>query len=334
MSHSSSLFARLRHLLPTRQNPAHLFEMCSKCDGSSIIARLLGIAIVVSASFCCCAPSVAADANPEEGYRLLRSRTYVPPDFDQDVFEALWKTWPEPIRSQAANASPLERRKMTFSRYGLMEDPDNDDPKIPALGYVDDGKRGWVMNCLICHAGKVAGRVIPGLPNTHLALHTLIEDVRTTKIALFKPPAHMDIASLSVPLGKTNGTTNAVAFGVLLGALRDRDMNVDHSKPIPPVAHHDLDAPPLWNVKKKSSLYADGFAPKNHRVLMQFMLLPTNDAETVKSWESDFRHILAWIESLEPPKYPWPYDESLAANGREVFERNCSRCHGTYGEGG
>ena len=29
VSHSSSLFARLRHLLPTRQNPAHLFETCS-----------------------------------------------------------------------------------------------------------------------------------------------------------------------------------------------------------------------------------------------------------------------------------------------------------------
>jgi hypothetical protein len=30
VSHSSLLFARLRHLLPTRQNPVHLFKICSR----------------------------------------------------------------------------------------------------------------------------------------------------------------------------------------------------------------------------------------------------------------------------------------------------------------
>ena len=95
--------------------------------------------------------------------------------------------------------------------------------------------------------------------------------------------------------------------------------------------HHDMDAPPFWNFKKKRSLYADGFAPKNHRVLMQFMLLPENDRATLISWEDDFKDIQAWIESVQPPKYPFKVDVELAEQGRAVFEKNCSRCHGTYG---
>jgi acyl carrier protein len=144
----------------------------------------------------------------------------------------------------------------------------------------------------------------------------------------------MDLGSLAMPLGGSNGTTNSVMFGVALGALRAPDMTVTRARGAPKMVHHDMTAPPFWNVRKKATLYCDGFSPKNHRVLIQFLLIPSNDAETVKGWEDDFRDILAWIESLEPPKYPWSIDEPLAARGKAVFNRHCSRCHGTYDEGG
>src|SRR5690606_3742060 len=87
-----------------------------------------------------------------------------------------------------------------------------------------------------------------------------------------------------------------------------------------------------WNVKKKSKLYVDGFAPKNHRILMQFMLIPKNDRETIYSWEDDFRDVLAYIESIAPPVYPGPINTPLAQKGRILFEMNCAACHGIYGE--
>jgi mono/diheme cytochrome c family protein len=65
---------------------------------------------------------------------------------------------------------------------------------------------------------------------------------------------------------------------------------------------------------------------------MQFVLLPRNTRDVLESWEPDFKAILAWIESLEAPKYPWPIDKHLAAQGEKVFTANCSRCHGTYGD--
>jgi len=275
----------------------------------------------------------AEKTDAQRGYEILRSKAFLPADFDRDVFEQLWKCWPEPLRSRAAKATAAERRRMAFRRYGLIEPPDGKRTG-PALGYTPDGKGGWVMNCFTCHAGKVAGKVIPGLPNTHLDLQSLTEDVRRTKVRLGKRLTHMDLGSIKIPLNKTAGTTNSVVFGMALGSLRDKDMNFVVRLKGRKFIHHDMDAPPWWNVSKKSMLYCDAFSPKNHRVLMQFILVPQNGRKTILGWEADFEKVLAYIESLKPPKYPWKIDKPLAARGKAVFRENCSRCHGTYGPGG
>jgi mono/diheme cytochrome c family protein len=266
----------------------------------------------------------------ERGYWLLRHKPYLPPDFGQTTFDMLWSIWPEPLRSQAREATPADRRRMTFSRYGLVEPPESMGTG-PAIGYVPVKDEGWVMNCLACHGGKVAGRTIPGLPNSHTALQTLTEDVRAVKLLRLHSFAHLDKASLTLPLSTTNGTTNSVVFGIVLGSLRKPDMSVDTSLPIPELVHHDMDAPPFWNVKKKSRLYIDGFVQKGPRPLLQFMMIPKNDRETLLSWEDDYRDVLAWIESVEPPGYPWSIDSPLAERGKAVFAAHCADCHGTYG---
>lgn len=291
---------------------------------------LLGICVALTPA------ANAGDRQPSaaRGYEILRTHQYLPPDFDDEVLAALWKTWPEPDRSAAEQADPAKRRKMTFSYYGLIPSPEDSDGTKPALGYVADGKGNWVMNCLACHGGKVAGKVIPGLPNSHTALQTLTEDVRMVKLAQQKKLSHLDLGSLKLPLSTSNGTTNAVIFGIVLGTYRRPDMSVDLSRSLPPLLHHDIDAPPFWNVKKKTSLYADGHSPKTPRPLMQFILLPTVSLETLTKWEPDFADLLAWIESLEAPKYPFPINRELAAQGEPIFKENCSRCHGTYGPGG
>lgn len=274
-------------------------------------------------------------ADPADGLQVIRTKPFVPADFDEEILDQLWTVWPEPERSQAERADAKDRRRLTFSYYGLMPTPAGLPGDVPALGYTRHRSNGgWVMNCLSCHGGKVNGEVVPGLPNSHLALQTLVEDVRMIKLQQQKKFTHLDMASLSMPLSTTDGTSNAVIFGIVLGALRKPDMTVSTKQKVPELLHHDVDPPPFWNVKKKSSLYADGFAPKSHRPLMQFMLLPSNTKETVYGWEDDFKAIEQWIAAVEPPKYPWPIDETLSAQGKIVFEAHCARCHGTYGPGG
>ncbi len=262
------------------------------------------------------------------GYEILTTKPYVPADLDQEVFDNIWRVWEEPLRSQAEKATPEERRQMAFSRYGFTSAPGDTSGKPQQ--YIVDAQGKWSMTCLSCHQGKVAGMVIPGVPNAHFALQTFVEDVRAAKMKLHKPLARMDLASAVFPLGTTNGTTNAVMFGMALMANRDPHLNVKPNLP-PPFTHHDHDAPAWWNFKKKTRLYSDGFSAKDHRPLMQFMLVPENGPDKFAEREDDFRQVYAWLESLEAPVYPFEVDTALAKKGEAIFNNNCSDCHGTYG---
>ncbi|QDT97496.1 c-type cytochrome [Gimesia aquarii] len=292
--------------------------------------RLLCIFICIFQTLLSCSlPLSAEESSVDRGYRFLTSKAYLPPDFDQAVFDDLWKVWPEELKEKAEKASPAARRKMIYSYYGIMERPDS---KSAPLGYVVTPQQKWVMNCFTCHGGKVAGTVIPGAPNSHVALHTLTEDVSKVKLQQLKKLSHLDMAALGMPLGTTHGTTNSVIFGVILDSLRDPEMNFDKSRSIPQLLHHDMDPPAWWNVKRKQKIYTDAFVTKNHRVLMQFILVPQNNASEIKNWESDFADILAYIESLEAPHYRWDIDNQLAQQGKKIFNHHCARCHGTYGD--
>jgi len=300
----------------------------------SLFAVLIGLALpaAVLADDNCTPDEVSspvANGFSGAGYDFLTKFSTMPPDWDQEVFDNIWQVWEEPARSEAAKASPEERRQMAFSRYGLTSEPGDASGKPQQ--YVVDAKGGWTMNCLSCHQGKVAGQVIPGVPNAHFALQTLMEDVRNTKRKLGKRMVRMDMASAIFPLGTTNGSTNAVMFGMALMANRDAKLNVRPGLP-PPMTHHDHDAPAWWNFKKKTRLYSDGFSAKGHRPLMQFMLVPENGPEVFADREDEFQEVYAWLESLEAPKYPFAIDHELAAKGEVVFSNHCAECHGTYGK--
>lgn len=289
------------------------------------------IAILTAAVTLCAAEDAgpAGQVNPARGYRLLTRKAYLPPDFDQVVFDELWKTWEVPLRAQAEQGTLDTRRRIAFARYGLTAAEGN--PQRRPLQYVVDAQGNWTMNCLACHQGKVAGRHISGVPNSLFALETLTEEVRQTKVRLKKPLARMDVGSLFMPLGTSNGTTNAVMFGVTLMSHRDAQLNVLPLTPPPKLTHNDEDPPAWWLLKKKRRIYADGFATKSHRALMQFMLVRLNGPERFREWEDDYRDILAWIESLEPPSYPFSIDRQVARAGETVFNKHCAECHGTYG---
>lgn len=297
-----------------------LFQMCKV-----LLAGFVGLTLSSAVS------AAEPTGDPQRGWELLRNKAYLPADFDQETFDQLWKSWPKSEREKAESATVGERRRMIFEYYGLIAFDHKSKSPTP-IGYSINKQGGWVMNCFACHAGSVAGKTIPGAPNTMTALHTLTEGVRRTKLRLGKPFTHLDVGSLTIPLNTTNGTTNSVMFGVALGNYRNKNMDVVAPKSTAKLVHHDMDAPPWWNVKKKKQLYIDGFSPKNHRVLMQFMLLPLNNGERVRNWENDFRHILAYIESVEVPKYPFEIDAALASKGKVHFENHCAKCHGTYGE--
>ena len=288
--------------------------------GMSLRSLFLGWLVVLS--------GLVSAGDPARGYRVLTEMPVLSSDFSQAAFDEVWRSWPEPLRSRAREASPAERRKMAFTRYGLTPRP-GERPGQP-LQYVVGEDGSWTMNCFACHGGSVYGKSIPGAPNNRFALQTMTEELRQTKFRIGEPLTRMDLGAMMIPLGTTHGTTNAVVFGMGLLYHRDRDLNLVDRPPVK-FTHHDMDAPPWWHFKKKPYLYIDGFAQKGHRGLMQFMLIPENGLDFFQAHEDDFRDVYAYIESVNAPKYEGPIDQALAKRGGALFLDHCADCHGTYG---
>lgn len=293
--------------------------------------KILLILIVLGGA---CRSSVAEDrkADPDHGLQILLNKPFNPPWFDQETFDELWKSWPEPLRSQAAEAGAEERRQLAFDRYGLTTRPDDDSGN--PLQFVVDDRGQWSVNCFSCHTGQVDGKVHFGVPNNSYAAETLFEDLIVTAQRLEKPLPPKNYAGAPIPLGSSDGVTNA--FMITLVLLAERDANLNRLKNPNPIKlnHHDLDAPAWWRIKKRERLYADGFAKKSHRALMQMLLDSPHGQAHFQNNENDFRDVLAWLESLEAPEYPHAVQQKLADQGKVLFETHCSECHGTYGPNG
>jgi mono/diheme cytochrome c family protein len=206
----------------------------------------------------------------------------------------------------------------------------------------DGGTDLAVMNCLTCHAGAVNGELFIGVGRVDV-------DYTTDFTGLLNLlPVLPDITDAGKELNKfrnrysaigpdiqmlTVGTNPALMVAVLLAthynpftlAWSDEPL-LDVTVPMVPA-----DTPPWWRVAKKHGHFDNGMSRGDHRGSMMFASsLCTDDAAEVAEHLEEFADIEAYLASIEPPPYPWPVDEALAAEGQAIFECDCSGCHGTY----
>jgi hypothetical protein len=92
------------------------------------------------------------------------------------------------------------------------------------------------------------------------------------------------------------------------------------------------DPPPWWRAHKKNGLFYNGMARGQHRGTMAAATSVCVDSiPRAQEVDDMFRDINAFIESIRAPVYARPIDQDLAAEGKQVFLKNCAMCHGTYG---
>jgi len=224
--------------------------------------------------------------------------------------------------------------------------------KLPYLTNAFKAENGVEVvngNCFTCHAGKLNGQLILGLGNS--------ESDFTQNFSLASTAIQM---GMKLKYGKNDPETKAFeSFGYYFEAIgpyiktekvgvnpaarlaeacamyRDPiDLSYTH-EPLFGMPAYTLasDVPPLWNVKKKNALYFTAVGKGDFtKLLFQASVLGIPDTIAARNAVNNFKHVLAWIKTLEPPKYPGIVDNNKAEKGKQIFEKKCSNCHGTYGE--
>lgn len=202
-------------------------------------------------------------------------------------------------------------------------------------------------NCFTCHAGEVDGELVVGLGNSFSDYESSMvltgKMMRTGMSLRYKKDDPATAAfedfgryfRVMAPKIKTNQPGSNPAFRLAEACMMHRDPDDLTFTEVPQFEMWDYniatDTPPLWHVKKKSTLYFTGIGRGSMpKLLLQASVLGVPDSSQSRKSVEAFKDVYAWLLELEAPDYPGEIDEALAAAGAPLFQLKCAGCHGTY----
>jgi hypothetical protein len=203
-------------------------------------------------------------------------------------------------------------------------------------------------NCLQCHAQVYKDQLVIGLGNSAIDF-TMSPRLDPKSLALMegfikRNPKQYEAAAPFLDVSKTifpylvtdvRGVNPADKLAGILAAHRDPSTFkwLGKSGMEIPTEMIPTDTPPWWLLKKKNAMFYNGFGRGDFgRFLMASNLLTVNDTSESRQVDEHMPDVLAYIYSLEAPKYTGTVNSQLAKSGKKIFERNCASCHGTYGK--
>jgi hypothetical protein len=136
-------------------------------------------------------------------------------------------------------------------------------------------------------------------------------------------------------------------YGLLANLLRAGNGRIDpfnlvkyrYLKQPPDGSMGNSDMEPLWNMKAKmgSSLHWDGLNTSLQEVVLSSAIGDGTPLKWVDNdWkknekESSLKRIARYISDVQPPKFPFPIDQNLAAKGKGIYDKECANCHAPAG---
>lgn len=265
--------------------------------------------------------------DPNKGYEALLNAPYI--------------TCGIPYSAYKQTASPPDPMTLIPGRPGQ-----NAELPYYQTGYTTPrGVELVVNNCLSCHAGFFAGKLVIGLGNENLdftedrtaaaeGVGAYVED--EAEAAEWRRWADRIRAIAPYMITDTMGANPAINMTFALIAHRNPETLAWSPEPLiepPPKSVAPVSVPPWWRMAKKNALFynAEGRGDLA-RAMMVGAIFCADDVDIVRNIDAYAPDILAYFASLKPPPWPFGLDGKLAEQGRAVFERTCSGCHGTYGE--
>lgn len=198
-------------------------------------------------------------------------------------------------------------------------------------------------NCLACHGAPLFGELVIGLGNefadftenpsvaVERAGALVRGEAETAAWERYADRVHAIAPHMTMATVGTNPANNLTAA---LIAHRDPETNAWSDEPLlplPPTEPAPVSVPPWWRMAKKHAMFNLGEGRGDHgRIMMAASMLCSDSIEELEAIDAYAPDIRAFIASLEPPAWPFDVDAERAARGREVFEANCSACHGRY----
>ncbi|MEM6944129.1 MAG: hypothetical protein AAF565_10315 [Pseudomonadota bacterium] len=266
------------------------------------------------------------DGDPVEGYRALVNEAYVSCGMPYAAYTRVLGG------VELANALPGREGRNAELPYAMTAHVN------------DEGVEIVSNNCLTCHAAEINGELIVGLGNefgdfttdprrlTLQAGNFVRGEAETAAWAHWADRIEGIAPYIQTATVGVNPATNLTWA---LMAHRDPETLEWSAEPLiepPPREPLPVSVPPWWGMAKKNAMFYTTIGRGDHSrfMLLASMLCIEDEADVaeVTDYAADIR---AYIASLEPPAYPFPIDAGLAGEGAEVYARDCSACHGTYG---
>ena len=273
-------------------------------------------------------PSKQRDGDSAAGYKYLTTGDYVKGGIPYDFF----------MLGMGKN------KKSYLQRDGLNSTINYDYTVVKA----DNGENLVAPNCMQCHAQIFDSVLYIGLGNTFIdfsnnprmnvqgmmMLENMLKKSSPQKYAAALPFLTATKAIGPYLTTKVRGVNAADRLAGVLVAHRDPETFKWMGQPIMKIPDEVVptDTPAWWLLKKKNGMFYNGFGRGDFgRFLMASNLLTVNDTAESREVDSHISNVLAYIRSIQPPKYPHAIDKELASDGEAIFINSCAKCHGEYG---
>lgn len=266
--------------------------------------------------------------NAEAGYTYLVTGDYVKSGIPYDFF----------LMAAGKN------KKVYLERTGLNANISHEFTVVRA----PNGENLVAPNCMQCHAQVFNDKLYIGMGNSFAdftfgrnlnpAAYKQLEELlkRTSPSKYEASKSFIQVAKTIGPYltTQTRGVNAADRLAAVLAAHRDPETFKWSEQPLLDIPSEVIpsDVPAWWLLKKKHAMFYTGFGRGDFgRFLMASNLLTVNDSAESRSVDNKINDVLAYIYSIEAPKYPGSIDSKLAKDGEKIFITNCSKCHGKYG---
>lgn len=224
-------------------------------------------------------------------------------------------------------------------KMGVVIDENKDIVGVATLQY--KGKPVTVVQCSICHVGKVYGKIVPGLGNKRFDPYyygKFIEFFRSmsnfSKESVNVDPEIKKTAEYyrrrMIDSKVTNLSQGMIPVGIVRASFYPDPMNLPKG-----ISRSQSKVPQLWGYgwKRQVGAFHDGFGDTDGGWAAGVAIVGQQTAEIVNQpYYREKTHVIETIfEFLQPIAYPLPLsDQDQISWGKSIYTETCKRCHGEY----